>query len=90
MWWGREQQLRAEIQQLRAERREDMREVWQQFRGVAEAMHAAQQPQRWQRSKVAAAVIGAVALVIAKLIEAAPQLIHALAALIGALLHGSD
>jgi len=61
-----------------------MRAVWAQFRRVSEAMKASQEPHRWQRSKVTAAVIGGGALITAKLIEVAPRLIEALAMLMGA------
>lgn len=85
MWWHRERDLRADLNRVRAEQREDMREVWAQFRRVSDALKASQAGEdRWQRSKVSAAVIGAGALITAKLIEVAPRLIEALAAFVGA------
>lgn len=85
MWGSRWRDLRAEQNQLRAEHREDMRDVWAQFRRVSDAMKASQESPRWQRGKVTAAVIGGAALIVAKLVEIAPQLIEAITRLVGAL-----
>ncbi len=85
MWWHTERELRAEQNRLRAEHREDLREVWAQFRRVSDALKASQEPTRRQRGKITVAVIGGCALITAKLIEVAPRLIEALAALVGAL-----